>query len=147
MPGLPLAAVFADLTDPRRDTENKLHSLTDVLTLATCAVIGGAESWDGIAVFGRAKEAFFRRFLELANGVPSPDTFERVFAKLDPKAFAAAFGRWPRAGTVTVGVRGVWLAGSAAGGGCPPVRASRWIATRGGAPDDRHPARLDDDDQ
>src|SRR6478736_7303276 len=94
MPALPLPAVFACLPDARRDTENKLHALTDVLVLATCAVIGGAETWDAIALFGRCKEAFFRRFLTLENGIPSPDTFERVFAKLDPKAFAAAFGRW-----------------------------------------------------
>jgi len=72
VPPLPLAAVFADLPDPRRVTENKLHALTDILTIATCAVIGGAESWEGIAVFGRAKEAFFRRSLALANGIPSP---------------------------------------------------------------------------
>ena len=84
MPPLPLTAVFADLPDPRRETQNKLHLLSDILVVATCAVIGGAESWDGIAVFGRAKESFFRRFLPLENGIPSPDTFERVFAKLDP---------------------------------------------------------------
>jgi predicted transposase YbfD/YdcC len=101
---LPLATVFAGLPDPRRETENKLHALTDVLVVATCAVIGGAESWDGIAVFGRAKKAFFRRFLELENGIPSPDTFERVFAKLDPTAFAAAFGRWLAAALETTGL-------------------------------------------
>jgi len=104
MPSLPLAAVFADVPDPRRDTANKLHALTDVLALATCAVIGGAETWDAIALFGRCKEAFFRRFLALDNGIPSPDTFERVFAKLDPKAFAAAFGRWLTAALETTGL-------------------------------------------
>jgi predicted transposase YbfD/YdcC len=91
---LPITSVFADLPDPRRETENKLHRLIDILTLAVCAVIGGAETWDAIAEYGRSKEAFFRRFLELPNGLPSPDTFSRVFAKLDPKAFADRFGRW-----------------------------------------------------
>lgn len=91
---IPLLAVFAELPDPRRETENKLHLLNDILVLATCAVIGGAESWDSIAEYGRTKEAFFRRFLALSNGIPSADTFDRVFAKLDPKAFAQAFGRW-----------------------------------------------------
>ena len=81
---LPLAAVFADLSDPRRETANKLHSLTDVLTLATCAVIGGADTWDDIPQFADGKKDFFRRFLPLTNGIPSADTFERVFAKLDP---------------------------------------------------------------
>jgi predicted transposase YbfD/YdcC len=94
MPALPLTTVFDDLPDPRRETANKLHGLTDILTIATCAVIGGAESWEAIAEYGRTKEAFFRRFLPLDNGIPSPDTFERVFVKLAPGAFARAFGRW-----------------------------------------------------
>jgi predicted transposase YbfD/YdcC len=91
---LPITDVFADLPDPRRETLNKRHLLVDVLTLAVCAVIGGAETWDAIAEYGRAKEPFFRRFLQLPNGVPSADTFARVFARLDPKAFAQRFGRW-----------------------------------------------------
>lgn len=91
---LPITDVFADLPDPRRETDNKLHRLVDILTLAVCAVIGGAETWDAIAEYGRSKEAFFRRFLQLPNGIPSPDTFSRVFAKLDPTAFAGRFGRW-----------------------------------------------------
>src|SRR5437763_3862353 len=94
MPPLPLMAVFDELPDPRRETTNKLHRLTDILTIATCAVIGGAESWEAIAEYGRTKEPFFRRFLPLENGIPSPDTFERVFARLAPGAFARAFGRW-----------------------------------------------------
>src|SRR3954451_5686893 len=84
MPSLPLTDVFADLPDPRRDTRNKLHDLTDILVLATAAVIGGAESWESIAEYGRTKAGFFGRYLRLSNGIPSPDTFERVFAKLDP---------------------------------------------------------------
>ncbi len=91
---LPITDVFADLPDPRRETLNKRHLLVDVLTLAVCAVIGGAETWDAIAEYGRSKEAFFRRFLQLPNGVPSADTFARVFARLDPTAFAQRFGCW-----------------------------------------------------
>jgi predicted transposase YbfD/YdcC len=91
---LPITEVFADRPDPRRDTDNKRHLLTDILTLAVCAVIGGAETWGAIAEYGLTKEAFFRRFLSLPNGVPSPDTFSRVFAGLDPAAFADRFGRW-----------------------------------------------------
>ena len=91
---LPLTAVFADLPDPRIETANKLHQLTDILVIATCAVIAGADGWEDIAEYGRSKEAFFRRFLELPNGIPSHDTFDRVFAKLDPDAFADRFGRW-----------------------------------------------------
>ena len=91
---LPLATVFADLPDPRIETANKLHKLTDILVIATCAVIAGADGWEEIAEYGRSKEGFFRRFLELPNGIPSHDTFERVFARLDPDAFADRFGRW-----------------------------------------------------
>ena len=94
MPALPLTAVFADLPDPRRETGNKLHRLTDILTITTCAVIGGAESWEAIAEYGRTKAAFFARLLPLKDGIPSADTFERVFAKLAPDAFSGAFGRW-----------------------------------------------------
>lgn len=101
---LPITEVLADLPDPRRETENKLHRLVDILTLAVCAVIGGAETWDTIAEYARSKEALFRRFLELPNGVPSPDTFSRVFAKLDPVAFAERFGRWMAAACSAVGL-------------------------------------------
>src|SRR3954463_11924677 len=94
MPSLPLTDVFAELPDPRRETANKLHRLTDILTIATCAIIAGAESWEAIAEYGRTKADFSRRSLPLDNGIPSPDTFERVFAKLDTGAFARAFGRW-----------------------------------------------------
>src|SRR3954451_17607742 len=94
MPPLPLTDVFADLPDPRRDTRNKLHRLTDILVIATCAVIAGAESWEAIAEYGRTKQNFFRGYLALSNGIPSPDTFERVLARVDPVAFSRAFGRW-----------------------------------------------------
>jgi predicted transposase YbfD/YdcC len=91
---LALTTVFADLPDPRIETANKLHPLTDILVIATCAVIAGADGWEEIAEYGNSKADFFRRFLELPNGIPSHDTFERVFAKLDPDAFADRFGRW-----------------------------------------------------
>ena len=91
---LPITTVFADLPDPRVDTANKLHSLTDILTIAVCATIGGANGWEQIAEYGRRKGTFFRRFLKLANGIPSHDTFYRVFAQLDPAAFAERFATW-----------------------------------------------------
>src|SRR3954447_4499929 len=101
---LPIATVFEGLVDPRRDTANKLHLLSDILTIATCATIAGADGWDDIAEFGETKREFFRRFLPLDNGVPSPDTFARVFAKLDPDAFAQAFGCWGAAACQATGL-------------------------------------------
>jgi len=114
MPPLPLTAVFDDLPDPRRDTENKRHRLTDILVITTCAVIAGAETWEAIAEYGRTKEAFFRRSLALENGIPGPDTFARVFAKLDPVAFAAAFGRWMAAACEATGLVPIAIDGKSA---------------------------------
>jgi predicted transposase YbfD/YdcC len=114
MPSLPLTDVFAELPDPRRETANKLHLLTDILAIATCAVIGGAESWEAIAEYGRTKEPFFRRFLRLDNGIPSPDTFERVFARLAPGAFARAFGRWMAAACEATGLIPIAVDGKSA---------------------------------
>lgn len=115
---LSLTTVFADLPDPRMETANKLHKLIDILVIATCAVIAGADGWEDIAEYGDSKEGFFRRFLELPNGIPSHDTFERVFAKLDPDAFADRFGRWmaglcESAGLTHVAVDGKSARGSA----------------------------------
>lgn len=114
MQALPLTSVFVALPDPRRDTANKLHALTDILSIATCAVIGGAESWEAIAEYGRTKADFFRRFLALDNGVPSADTFERVFAKLAPDAFAQAFGRWMAAACEAAGLVPIAIDGKSA---------------------------------
>src|SRR4051812_42913008 len=114
MPALPLTAVFDDLPDPRRDTENKLHRLTDILSITTCAIIGGAETWEAIAEYGRTKERFFRRFLTLDNGIPSADTFGRVFAKLAPGAFAQAFGRWMASACEATGLVPIAIDGKSA---------------------------------
>ena len=114
MPVLPLAAVFDDLPDPRRETENKLHRLNDILVITTCAVLSGAETWEAIAEYGRTKQAFFRRFLKLDNGVPSADTFGRVFAKLAPGSFTQAFGRWMAAACEATGLIPISINGNSA---------------------------------
>ena len=125
MPPLPLATVFADVPDPRRETRNKLHALGDILTVATCAVIAGAESWEDIAEYGQAKEPFLRTYLPLANGIPSPDTFERVFSKLNPGAFAGAFGRWMRAACEATGLVPVAIDGKSARSAPAPTATGR----------------------
>lgn len=116
MPSLPLVAVFDALPDPRRETANKLHALTDILVIATCAVIGGAESWEAIAEYGRTKADFFGRVLPLKNGIPSADTFERVFAKLAPDAFSGAFGRWMAGACEATGLVPIAIDGKSARG-------------------------------
>ena len=84
---------FAILPDPRID-RTKLPKLEDILTIALCAVISNADTWNEIADLGDAKEPWLRTFLELPHGIPSPDTFGRVFAALDPEAFERSFQAW-----------------------------------------------------
>jgi predicted transposase YbfD/YdcC len=80
---------FADLDDPR-DT-NARHNLHELLLIALCAVLCGAEDGTDMALFGRAKEGYFRQFLRLPHGIPSHDTFSRLFRLLDPAGFHACF--------------------------------------------------------
>ena len=87
---------FAGLEDPRV-ARSRRHGLLAVVTIALCAVIGGAENWVEIEQFGRAKERWFAGFLDLPGGIPSHDTFGRVFARLDAERFEACFADWMRA--------------------------------------------------
>ena len=82
---------FSGLEDPR--CAGKVdHRLIDILVIAVCAVIACAESWDDIALYGRNKLGWLRSFLTLANGIPSHDTFRRVFMLID--AFETCFSAW-----------------------------------------------------
>ena len=86
---------FQDLEDPRID-RSKRHGLLDILTIAICAVICGADSWVYVEMFGKSKEEWFRSFLDLPNGIPSHDTFGDVFSRLDPEQFQECFMEWTR---------------------------------------------------
>jgi predicted transposase YbfD/YdcC len=87
---------FANLPDPRVGNA-KRHELLDILVIALCAIICGADSWVEIELWGKANLMWLRTFLTLANGIPSHDTVGRVFARLDPDAFRACFVSWIRA--------------------------------------------------
>jgi hypothetical protein len=87
---------FADLPDPRR-AQGKRHRLSDMIVIAVCAVICCADSWSDVADFGEAKRKWFETFLDLPHGIPCTDTFERVFARLDPDAFERCFMSWTAA--------------------------------------------------
>jgi len=87
---------FAALTEPRRD-HLKAHALLDVVAITLCAVICGADGWVDVATFGRVQETWLRTFLALPGGIPSHDTFGRVFALVDPDEFRRCFLSWARA--------------------------------------------------
>jgi predicted transposase YbfD/YdcC len=89
----PLFDRLNEIPDPRRD-QTKRHLLGDILTIAVCATIAGAEGWDDSADFGVAKQNWFATFLALPNGIPSHDTFRRVFLLLKPALLAEVFRAW-----------------------------------------------------
>lgn len=84
---------FQDLEDPRME-RTRLHRLIDIVVIALCAVICGAETWVEVEKFGKAKLPWLRRLLPLSNGIPSHDTFGRVFALLAPEKFQECFLAW-----------------------------------------------------
>ncbi|BCL77559.1 H repeat-associated protein YdcC [Ktedonobacteria bacterium brp13] len=96
-----LESMFAQVEDPRME-RTKLHRLRDIIILAICGIICGAEGWVEIEEFGNAKKAFFTDLLDLPNGIPSHDTFGRVFALIDPKQFEASFIQWVQGISQTV---------------------------------------------
>jgi predicted transposase YbfD/YdcC len=96
MPKKPLEAIeeyFSKVSDPRVD-RTKEHKLMDMIAIAICAVICGAEGWVDIELFGKSKLSWLKTFLELPNGIPSHDTFGRVFSRIDAQQFQLAFHEW-----------------------------------------------------
>jgi predicted transposase YbfD/YdcC len=91
-PGATVTEHFSDLEDPRED--NRRHLLMDILVIAICAAICGADSWTEVELFGEAKYQWLKGFLKLPHGIPSHDTFGRVFALLDPEQFQRCFREW-----------------------------------------------------
>ena len=87
------APFFVNLTDPRLDRTRR-HPLLSIIVLAVCGTLAGADGWAEIERYGRAKLDFFRQFLDLPHGIPSHDTFGRVFARLKPDALLPCIHRW-----------------------------------------------------
>jgi len=96
MPKKPLEAIedhFSKANDPRKE-RTKNHKLIDIIVTSICAVICGAEGWVDVELFGKSKLDWLKTFLELPNGIPSHDTFGRVFSMIDAQQFQLAFYEW-----------------------------------------------------
>jgi predicted transposase YbfD/YdcC len=101
---------FGSITDARID-RTKLPKLIDILVIAICAAICSCASWEDVEEFGKAKQDWFKTFLELPNGIPSQDTFNRVFARLDPLEFRRCFLNWINTASELIGGQGIALDG------------------------------------
>jgi predicted transposase YbfD/YdcC len=108
-------AHFAELEDPRVE-RTKRHPLLSVVAVALCGVICGADSWVEVAAFGEVRREWLASWLDLPGGIPSHDTFGRVFAALDPAAFEACFAGWVRAVAEATGGQVVAIDGKVARG-------------------------------
>jgi predicted transposase YbfD/YdcC len=111
---------FRKLKDPRINRRKK-HLLMDIIVIAICAVICGCDDWQQVHTFATVRQEWLKTFLPLTNGIPSHDTFERVFDRLDPQAFQACFRDWMRAlhealGLCQIAIDGKTLRSSGSGG-------------------------------
>jgi predicted transposase YbfD/YdcC len=104
---------FANLTDPRL-RRCRRHQLMDVVAIAICGVVCGCKSWKDVAYYGRMKIDKLRTFLQLPNGIPSKDTFRRVFARIKPAAFQKCFRSWTQALTDSLGIKHIAIDGKTA---------------------------------
>jgi hypothetical protein len=84
---------FRDLKDPRVE-RTRAHKLIDIIAIAILAVMSGASGWEGMEDYGKSKQQWLEQFLELPNGIPSDDTFRRLFERLDPHEFQRGFQSW-----------------------------------------------------
>jgi predicted transposase YbfD/YdcC len=131
-PAVALQRHFRPLRDPRR-AHRRRHLLLDIVVMAICAVLCGANTWPEVATWAQRRCLWLRRFLRLPNGIPSHDTFERVFDRIDPVAFQACFRSWIAAACEAlhlahVAIDGKTLRRSGAGPLGPLHVVSAWAA-------------------
>ena len=115
-PTAKLSEHFRKVTDPRIGNATR-HKLLDIIVIAICAVICGADGWSDVELFGKTKRKWLQGFLELPHGIPSHDTFGRVFAQINPEEFQDSFMTWVQAaqeltGGQVIAIDGKQLRGS-----------------------------------
>lgn len=101
---------FTQIKDPRVE-RTRYHLLTDIITIAILAVIAGAEGWEDIEEYGISKQEWLKLFLQLPFGIPSPDTFRRVFERINPREFEQCFRQWVQSLVEKLGVEVVAIDG------------------------------------
>lgn len=104
---------FASLADPRVKRTRR-HNLADIIVIAICGFVCGCKSWEQVALYGQKHRDWLGTFLELPNGIPSKDTFRRVFARIKPVAFERCFRTWTQALAVTLGIKHIAIDGKTA---------------------------------
>lgn len=130
-----LLTILRELPDPRLE-RTRLHKFEDILVIAICSLLCGAQSFEDMELFGDSKESWLRTFLELPNGIPSHDTFNRLFAALDPHCFLDAFMRWTQSlrtalADEIVAIDGKALRRAIDAGESPKVIVNAWAAGNG----------------
>src|SRR5262245_48834281 len=117
-PSFSILRCFSSLKGPRVQGRTR-HLLIDIIAIALCAVIAGADNWQQVAAFGRKRRDWLQTFLALPNGIPSHDTFERVFQRLDPCALQRGLLGWLRQLASRLGAKHFAIDGKA-------LRGSGW---------------------
>jgi predicted transposase YbfD/YdcC len=97
-------SLFSEIKDPRVQ-RTRAHLLVDILIIGILSVIAGGKGWEDMETYGLSKQDWLKQFLALPNGIPCPDTFRRVFERIDPKAFERCFQRWVQSIVETLGVQ------------------------------------------
>jgi len=131
----PLLECFEGLPDPRMD-RTRAHNFLDILVIGLCSTLSGGENFTDMERFGRLREHWLRTFLQLPQGIPSHDTFNRVFSALDPHAFMDCFGQWiqgvcPNLSNEIVAIDGKALRRAVDAGGSIPYMVSAWAGEHG----------------